>query len=118
MSFDKALHQRMIHLFADSASFLQAFEKNNYDHKVPIKIVSSNSNYEQTIVTKESLVGMTKQFCTLFDQLKEMKHFSETDLLFIPDSKYIPIGRYIHSHMMSSEKNKSSSHNSTFDSLF
>lgn len=108
MSFDKALHQKTIHLFADSVAFLQAFEKNNSDHNTSVKITSSNSNYEETVLTKESLVGMTRQFCTLFDQLKTMKNFSETDLLFIPDSRYIPVGKYINASRENSIKPNSS----------
>lgn len=117
MSFDKALHQRMIHLFADSVAFLQAFEKNNNDHKIPVKIISSNSDYEQTIITKESLVGMTKQFCTFFDEFKKMQHFSETDILFIPDSRYIPVGRHIDAMKVDNLSKKTSHLDDLFNSL-
>jgi hypothetical protein len=49
--------------------------------------ITTNSNYEQEIISKENVVGMVQSLATNFVKLQKMKHWDISNALFMPKSK-------------------------------
>lgn len=82
---------------------------------VKVKITTAK-DYEQEIVTKESLVGMIRKLSQLFFEMQKMSHWNITHALFFQDSEIFSVKGVIEKNLVDSEKAKATAN--ALDDLF
>ena len=85
--FSKDVYSDVLSVMYDASLFWNEFETTGRS-KIgqPIKI-TTNSNYEQEIISKENVVGMVQSLAAKFVKLQKMKHWDMSNALFMPKSK-------------------------------
>lgn len=82
---------------------------------VKVKITTTK-DYEQEIMTKESLVGMMRRLSLLFFEMQKMSHWSVTHALFFQDSELFSVKGIIEKNLVDSEKARATA--KALDDLF
>jgi hypothetical protein len=85
--FSKDVYSDVLSVMYDASLFWNEFET-TAGSKIGQSIkITTNSNYEQEIISKENVVGMVQSLATNFVKLQKMKHWDMSNALFMPKSK-------------------------------
>ncbi len=84
------LYKDVLSTISDASSFWNEAKKLGMGNDLKIK-VTTNSNYEQEIVTRESIYAMAKKLAAEFPKLAKMKHYDVSHVFFIADSEIFKI---------------------------
>ena len=83
---------------------------------VKVKITTTN-DYEQEVVTKESIRSMIQQLALKFESMQKMKHWDITHALFFQDSSLFSIKGIIEKNTLGAEKSSQSKLDTFLDNL-
>lgn len=101
--FSKEVYDDVLSVIYDASSFYDEFEKTAKSKIGATVKITTNNNYEQEIISKESVVGMVRSLADQFHKLQRMKHWDISNALFMPKSKLFNPNGIIKSHMDKSE---------------
>lgn len=90
--FSKEMYLDMMNLMIDASSFYVEVKKKNVKIGGQITMISTGSEYEEIISTRESIFRMISQLAPQFQsKMMKMKHHQEHDALFLSDSDQFPL---------------------------
>ncbi len=118
--FSKDLYQKTLNTMSDANTYWLECKKagaisqwGSVTSGVKVKI-TTNDNYEQEIVTKESTSSMIKTLASHFDDMRKMSHWDISHALFIGDSDIFRVKNIIEKSLEKANLTNTTSDNVLF----
>ena len=116
--FSKDLYQKTLDTMSDANTYWIECKKagaisqwGGVNPGVKIKI-TTNNNYDQEVITKESTISMIKRLADHFAEIQKMSHWDISHALFIGDSDLFPVKNILEKRL-----SKSSAIDNAFESF-